>query len=153
METSAVLVNVLRQKLHSKAPGSKLAESDITAVFAETQETRFPRAVAAVNQGRHTNSASIKETLLSKMFVDYFFPRFGNRMTFSLIVKNTLAAPRIDGVPLPERYREAIARYEASHARTGAGWKTWSFLSLGVAVGASLVYTDAASVLSRLITV
>ncbi|PNH51023.1 hypothetical protein VD0003_g6179 [Verticillium dahliae] len=64
MKTSAVLVNALRRKLKDTSHDAKLTESDISDIFAEAQEARFGRAIAAVNHGQHTNDASIKETSL-----------------------------------------------------------------------------------------
>ncbi|KAL9943127.1 hypothetical protein D7B24_007388 [Verticillium nonalfalfae] len=153
METSAVLVNALRRKLKETSCNAKLTESDISAIFAEAQEARFGRAMAAVNQGRHTNDASIKETFFSKIFVDYFFPRYGQWMIFSLIVKNTAGAPTIDDIPVPTRYLEAVARYERNNPSTSTGWKVWSFVSIGVALITGFFYTKFSAVFPQLLTI
>lgn len=94
----------------------------------------------AVNQGRHTSSASIKETFFSKIFVDYFFPRFGQSLIFSLIVKNTLSGPCIEGIPFPERYVEANKRYE--ERSRNRGWMFWSALFIGSGVLGVILYTN-----------
>ncbi|EGY18401.1 FAD binding domain-containing protein [Verticillium dahliae VdLs.17] len=85
MKTSAVLVNALRRKLKDTSHDAKLTESDISDIFAEAQEARFGRAIAAI-------------------VVDYFFPRYGQRMIFSLIVKTTAGAPTIDDIPVLTRH-------------------------------------------------
>lgn len=128
METTAVLVNTLMRALESQDPKAPLTENDIDAIFTATQAKRYQRAVDAVNQGRHTNSASIRETFFSKIFVDYFFPRFGQSLIFSLIVKNTLSGPFLDGIPVPARYIEANERYEQrSQSRD---WMFWGLILL-----------------------
>lgn len=87
METAAVLVNNLLLKLKC-VPGEKgLSESDVENIFAKTQETRFASAVAAMEQGRQTTAASIKDTFTSRIFVDWFFPYFGQSLIMHLIVK------------------------------------------------------------------
>ncbi|KAM0324543.1 hypothetical protein ACHAQA_007928 [Verticillium albo-atrum] len=148
METAAVLVNTLRRELKNK-PEGKLTETDVDTILAEVQASRFDRVVAAVNQGRHTNSTSIKETLVSKIFVDYFFPRFGQSLIFSLVVKNTLSGPVIDDIPVPARYREALARHEATKAKTS--WMFWTWISLGAGLLTTIMYSNAASVWPGLI--
>ncbi|OBR05279.1 FAD binding domain-containing protein [Colletotrichum higginsianum IMI 349063] len=143
METAAVLVNALRRELektHSEGR-AELAEADIEAVFAEAQEKRFGRAEGAVSQGRHTNSASIKETLFSKVFVDYFFPRYGQSLIFSLIVKNTASGPVVEGIPVPPRYEAAVARHEAAQKGKGPSWTLWSMLTLGAGLLTAVCYS------------
>lgn len=77
IETAAALVNNLLLKL-MYVPGEKwLSESDVENISAKTQETRFASAVAAMEQGRQTKAASIKDTFIPRIFVDWFFPNFG----------------------------------------------------------------------------
>ncbi|KAL6914853.1 hypothetical protein FSST1_012613 [Fusarium sambucinum] len=138
METAAVLVNRLVATLQDQDSKESLTECDIDEIFADVQTKRFQRAVDAVNQGRQTNSASIKETLFSKIFVDYFFPRFGQSLIFSLIVKNTTSGPYIARLPLPQRYTMAIERHQKRNPKRN--WTAWSFMSLGVGVLVIFMY-------------
>ncbi|XEV07241.1 hypothetical protein FSHL1_012528 [Fusarium sambucinum] len=138
METAAVLVNRLVATLQDQDAKESLTECDIDEIFADVQTKRFQRAVDAVNQGRQTNSASIKETFFSKIFVDYFFPRFGQSLIFSLIVKNTTSAPYIARLPLPPRYTIAIERHQKRNPKRN--WTAWSFMSLGVGVIVIFMY-------------
>jgi hypothetical protein len=141
LETAAVLVNTLVPALEGKNSDQPLTESDIDAIFSKVQAKRYKRSLDAVKQGRLTNSASIKETFLSRMFVDYFFPLFGHSMVFSLIVQNTTSGPCIAGLPVPKRYANAIERHDR---RTSAkkGWIFWSVVSMGAACFLALVYTE-----------
>lgn len=129
METAAVLVNTLVDALQDQDAKGSLTEGEIDAIFADVQAKRFQRAVDAVNQGRQTNSASIKETCFSKIFVDYFFPRFGQSLIFSLIVKNTMSGPCIARLPVPERYIMAVERHQRRNPKKN--WTTWTLMSLG----------------------
>ncbi|WXC50617.1 hypothetical protein QX201_010294 [Fusarium graminearum] len=129
METAAVLVNTLVDALQDQDAKGSLTECEIDAIFTDVQANRFQRAVDAVNQGRRTNSASIKETLFSKIFVDYFFPRFGQSLIFSLIVKNTMSGPCIARLPVPERYIMAVERHQRRNPKKN--WTTWTLMSLG----------------------
>jgi hypothetical protein len=141
LETAAVLVNTLVPAFEGKNSDQPLTESDIDAIFSKVQAKRYKRSLDAVKQGRLTNSASIKETFLSRMFVDYFFPLFGHSMVFSLIVQNTTSGPCIAGLPVPKRYANAIERHDR---RTSAkkGWIFWSVVSMGAACFLALVYTE-----------
>jgi len=140
LETAAILVNTLVPALESKNGDQPLTESDIDAIFSKVQVKRYKRSLDAVKQGRLTNSASIKETFLSRMFVDYFFPLFGHSMVFNLIVQNTTSGPCIAGLPVPKRYSNAIERHDR---RTSAkkGWIFWSAVSMGAACFFALGYT------------
>ncbi|KAH7087118.1 hypothetical protein FB567DRAFT_629141 [Paraphoma chrysanthemicola] len=140
METAAVLVNMLLPKLRAKKSAETLTEDEIDSIFSGVQATRFQRAVDAVNQGRQTNSASIKETIFSRIFVNHFFPRFGQSLIFSLIVKNTMSGPVVHDLPIPSRHRIALERHERENP--GRSWVLWSFLSLGAGVLATLVYSS-----------
>lgn len=91
METAAVLLNALVPALEIKNGSQPLTENDIDAIFTKVQAERYQRVVDAVNQGRRMNSASIKETFFSRIFVDYFFPLFGQSLIFNLLVNNTLS--------------------------------------------------------------
>ncbi|KAF6831150.1 FAD binding domain-containing protein [Colletotrichum musicola] len=138
METAAVLVNVLRQKMAQGHPGAPLSEKDIEDVFEGVQEKQFDRVSAAVDQGRRTNSISIKDTLLSRIFVDHFFARFGQSLIFRLIIANAESGPIIEGLPVPPRHAKALACHREK-SRKG-GWVTWGFRPLGVGFMAILVY-------------
>ncbi|RGP62628.1 FAD binding domain-containing protein [Fusarium sporotrichioides] len=129
METAAVLVNNLVAALQDQDAKKSLTECDIDAIFADVQATRYQRAVDAMNQGRHTNSASIKETFFSKIFVDHFFPRFGQSLILKLIIKNTMTGPCIERLPLPERYTTAIERHQKRNPKKN--WTVWGLMSLG----------------------
>ncbi|KAJ3503677.1 hypothetical protein NLJ89_g8326 [Agrocybe chaxingu] len=132
MESAAVLVNTLRQRMGILSADEKLSEDDIESIFADVQAKRFSRAVDAVNQGRRTTAASIKDTLFSRLFVDWFFPRFGQRLIFRLVIKNTETGPVIDGLPVPKRYEDAISRHKATIPKSN--WMIWTFGSFGAAV-------------------
>ncbi|RSM08654.1 hypothetical protein CEP52_004613 [Fusarium oligoseptatum] len=80
METAAILVNTLRHRMTNLPTDQKLSNDDIESVFADVQANRFSRAVDAVNQGRRTTAASIKDTfsfpafcrlLLSSVWTEY----------------------------------------------------------------------------------
>lgn len=131
METPAVLVNNLLLKLKC-APGEKgLSESDVEDIFAKTQEMRFASAVAAMEQGRQTTAASIKDTFTSRIFVDWFFPYFGQSLIMHFIVKNTESGKMIDVLPIPNRYTDAIQNQMAMQA--GKASRRWKLASLGSA--------------------
>ncbi|KAF2010913.1 FAD/NAD(P)-binding domain-containing protein [Aaosphaeria arxii CBS 175.79] len=138
METSAVLTNSLVATIKAHGSDTPLNEEDITAMFTDIQAKRFQRAVDAVNQGRKTNSASIKETVASRIFVNHFFPRFGQSLIFKLVIKNTLTGPVIEDLPLPSRHSEALERHKMTHSRK---WPVfWSFISVGVGLFSILLY-------------
>lgn len=111
-------------------------ESDVDTIFAEVQAKRYQRAVDAVNLGRRTNSASVEETFLSKIFVDYFFPRFGQSLILRLIVENTLSGPCVTDLPVPQRYQKAVER-EKERA-LGRASMSWRFVLIGGGVLAAL---------------
>jgi hypothetical protein len=143
LETAAVLVNTLIPALKacSDSKGS-LTQPEIDAIFTRTQETRFQRAVYAVNQGRHTTSASIKETFFSKLFVDWFFPCFGQSLIFSLVVKNTLSGPYLKDLPMPERHATAMERHSnLNNPGPRKSWITWSILSSVVGILFVVIYS------------
>jgi hypothetical protein len=144
LETAAVLVNTLIPALKARGASKvSLTQPDIDAIFTRTQETRFQRAVDAVNQGRHTTSASIKETFFSKFFVDYFFPYFGQSLIFSLIVKNTMRGPCIADLPIPERHAKAIERHNnLDNQRFRKSWITWSILSSAAGILFVIIYSN-----------
>ncbi|KAK4159880.1 hypothetical protein QBC43DRAFT_347626 [Cladorrhinum sp. PSN259] len=130
METTAVLVNTLvpaLQQQHDKE-GGWLTESDIEGIFSSVQAQRFKRAAEAVTGGRRSNSASIRETFVSKLFIEHFFPRFGQRMIFSGLVKDTMSAAYLTVLPLPERYTAAVQRHEAKKNP----WLFWRSLGWGL---------------------
>ncbi|KAL4816218.1 hypothetical protein BDW67DRAFT_185042 [Aspergillus spinulosporus] len=129
LETAAVLVNTLLPVLKAKDSKDLPTESDIDTIFAKVQAKRFKRAVDALNQGRQTNKASIKETFFSKIFVDYFFPLFGQKLIFHLIIKNTMSSSYIDSLPIPARYTKAIARHQKHDPKRG--WVIWILMSVG----------------------
>ncbi|KAH7377289.1 hypothetical protein BKA66DRAFT_513594 [Pyrenochaeta sp. MPI-SDFR-AT-0127] len=139
METAAVLVNTLLPVLKAKEVGESLTEDEIESIFADLQAKRFQRAVDAVNQGRQTNSASIKETFFSRIFVNHFFPRFGQSLIFKLIIKNTSTGPMIQDLPIPPRHKNAIVRHE--RLNSGKSWILWSLISIGAGVLATFMYS------------
>ncbi|KAK1710004.1 uncharacterized protein BDZ83DRAFT_757651 [Colletotrichum acutatum] len=139
METAAVLVNTLRRRMANQTSKENLNEDDIESVFAEVQAKRFSRVEDAVNQGCRTTAASIKETFFSRLFVDYFFPRFGQSLIWSLVIKNTETGPTIDDIPIPARYEKAIIRHrETTNKRS---WSFWSLVTLGPCILTLLAYS------------
>lgn len=139
METAAVLVNMLVSALNAKDAKESLTEDELNSVFTNVHTKRFQRAVDAVNQGRQTTSASIKETFFSRIFVNHFFPRFGQSLIFSLIVKNTLTGPVIQDLPIPTRHKNATVRHE--RLKSGKSWILWSLISIGAGVLATFMYS------------
>lgn len=139
IETAAVLVNTLRQKLSSSIDET-LDEDALEGLFADFQAQRFSRVVAAMNQGRRTTSVSIKDTLLSRIFVDFFFTRFGQGLIYKLIVDNTNTGPVVDDLPVPKRHQDANLAHLALEPK-GNNWMLWGLGSLGVGIAATVVYS------------
>lgn len=99
--------------------GELLNEDD----FREVQATRFSRVSPTVDQGRRTCSVSMKDTTLSRTFVDYSLG--SDRLIFSLIVKNTNTGPTIDGIPVPKRQTQADSCQEGQ--KEGSRGTMWAF--------------------------
>ncbi|RYO53648.1 hypothetical protein AA0116_g10503 [Alternaria tenuissima] len=139
IETAAVLTNTLLTAVQAKEPEKSFTEDDIVSIFTEVQAAQFNRAVAAVNQGRMMNSITVKETLRSRMFINYFFPRFGQGMIFKTWVKSTINGPLINNLPVPARYVSAVGRY--ANACPGRWRFLWSLIPIGVGMVAVLLST------------
>ncbi|RYO66870.1 hypothetical protein AA0113_g4951 [Alternaria arborescens] len=139
IETAAVLTNTLLTAVQAKEPGKSFTEHDIVSIFTEVQAAQFNRAVAAVNQGRMMNSITVKETLRSRMFINYFFPRFGQGMIFKTWVNSTLSGPLINNLPVPARYVSAVGRY--ADAYSGRWRSLWSLIPMSVGMVAVLLST------------
>ncbi|CAN9409034.1 unnamed protein product [Alternaria alternata] len=139
IETAAVLTNTLLTAVQAKKPGKSFTEDDIISIFTEVQAAQFDRAVAAVNQGRMMNSITVKETLRSRIFINYFFPRFGQGMIFKTWVNSTISGPLINNLPLPARYVSAVGCY--ANACSGRWRFLWSLIPMGVGMVAVLLST------------
>jgi hypothetical protein len=136
---AAVLTNTLLTAVQAKEPGKSFTEDDVISIFTEVQAAQFNRAVAAVNQGRMMNSITVKETLRSCMFINYFFPRFGQGMIFKTWVNSTPNGPLINNLPVPARYVSAVGRY--ADAYSGRWRSLWSLISMSVGMVAVLLST------------
>ncbi|KXH41096.1 hypothetical protein CSIM01_03302 [Colletotrichum simmondsii] len=121
METAAVLVNTLRRKMANQSSKGNLNEDDIESVFAEVQAKRFSRVEDAVNQGRRTTAASIKETFFSRLF------------------KNTETGPTIDDIPTLARYEKAIIRHRETTNKLS--WSLWNLVALVTCILTLLAYS------------
>ncbi|CAG5185734.1 uncharacterized protein ALTATR162_LOCUS11390 [Alternaria atra] len=106
IETAAVLTNTLlaaARVQETEKPFTEEEEDDIISIFTEVQAHQFKRAVKAVDQGRMMNYMTVKETLRSRVFVNYFFPRFGQSTILNPWVKSPLNGPMINDLPVPAR--------------------------------------------------
>ncbi|RYN26005.1 hypothetical protein AA0112_g8345 [Alternaria arborescens] len=139
IETAAVLTTTLLIAVQAKEPGKSFMEEDVISIFTEVQAAQFNRAVAAVNQGRMMNPITVKETLRSRMFINYFFPRFGQGMIFKTWVDSTLNGPLINNLPVPARYVSTVSRY--ADAYSGRWRSLWSLIPMSVGMVTVLLST------------
>ncbi|KAK0721257.1 hypothetical protein B0T21DRAFT_49734 [Apiosordaria backusii] len=137
IETSAVLVNTLLRKLDQSC--SNLSEEDADLVFAEVQRTRFARAASALEQGRRTSSISMRDTLLSRLFVHYLLPWFGDRIIMWLAVKHAETGPVIERLPLPNRHGVTLPHSGTVKKRDG-GKILWGLGVFGAVVVSGVLY-------------
>jgi 2-polyprenyl-6-methoxyphenol hydroxylase-like FAD-dependent oxidoreductase len=139
IETAVVLANHLKNRTGRLSRGETLSEDALERLFANFQEQRFRRVVAAMEQGRRTTSVSIKDTLISRLFVDHFFARFGQGLIYRLIIKNTDTAPLIEGIPTPKRHLDANLAHLASNSGN-VNWRMWGVGLLSAGLFAIYVY-------------
>ncbi|GAP87177.1 putative FAD binding domain-containing protein [Rosellinia necatrix] len=138
METAAVLVNELRRKLGPDSRNGGLSEAEIESIFTDVQAGRFNRAWDAVKQGRRTNSLSTRNTLLARLFVHHFFPRFGDRLIMKLVINNFRASPLIENLAVPQRCIISPSHNRAGYAING--WGLWTYGAFGAGFLALLFY-------------
>ncbi|KAJ3545296.1 hypothetical protein NM208_g2580 [Fusarium decemcellulare] len=101
IESAALLVNALMRQLQSTPQG--LSSTQIETVLAEVHALRYERAKRLVEQAHSLQMMVSQRYPLARFLFKHLLPFFGPTAFVDIVVPICCAAPRIEGIPVPER--------------------------------------------------
>lgn len=144
IESAVSLCNILHRELNAD-PNRHPSKSELSAMFAEYQKSRFARAKAFVDlSGKVTRMHSF-QSLFNKYFVLYI-ARYLENFQLGKLAESFSDTPKLDYVPVRTINENSVGWKLAEKKRkqknnTGAGWLTYAILTSTIGITIAYVAT------------
>ncbi|KAF5510818.1 FAD-dependent monooxygenase andE [Colletotrichum siamense] len=137
IEAAANLVNALTRSEFPSSPDLKL--EFIEKALGEVCAIRYERASSMMKKGRRDGSFLCQQPPFSGFLIHYVLPWLGDDLFFKEVLKQSLAGPRIEKLPAPERPHATPYNDELPQTSAGSSWFGWTtgtltVVTLGVAL-------------------
>ncbi|KAI8290105.1 hypothetical protein K4K60_006852 [Colletotrichum sp. SAR11_57] len=130
IEAAANLVNALTRTEIPSSP--KLQLEFIEKALGEVCAIRYERASSMMKKGRRDGSFLCQQPPFSGILIHYVLPWLGDDLFFKEVLKQSLAGPRIEKLPAPERPHTKPYNDELPQASAGSSWFGWTTGTLAV---------------------
>lgn len=131
IEAAANLVNALTRGTIPTSPALQL--DFIENALGEVCAVRYDRALSMMKKGRRDGSFLCQQPPFSGILLHYVLPFLGDDMLFKELLKQSLAGPRIEKLPVPERPHASLFNDERTEPSSNSSWVGWTTGLLGVA--------------------
>ncbi|KAK7698211.1 hypothetical protein SLS64_012781 [Diaporthe eres] len=131
IEAAANLVNALTRGTIPTSPTSQL--DFIESALSEVCAVRYDRALSMMEKGRRDGSFLCQQPPFSGILLHYVLPFLGDDMLFKELLKQSLAGPRIERLPVPDRPHATPYNDESTEPSSKSSWVGWTTGLLGVA--------------------
>ncbi|KAI8217131.1 FAD-dependent monooxygenase andE [Colletotrichum sp. SAR 10_86] len=137
IEAAANLVNALTRTEIPSSPELQL--EFIEKALGEVCAIRYERASSMMKKGRRDGSFLCQQPPFSGFLIHYVLPWLGDDLFFKEVLKQSLAGPRIEKLPAPERPHATPYNDELPQTSAGSSWFGWTtgtltVVTLGVAL-------------------
>ncbi|KAI8192314.1 hypothetical protein K4K53_009155 [Colletotrichum sp. SAR 10_77] len=130
IEAAANLVNALTRSEIPSSPDLQL--EFIEKALGEVCTIRYERASSMMKKGRRDGSFLCQQPPFSGILIHYVLPWLGDDLFFKEVLKQSLAGPRIEKLPAPERPHTTPYNDELPQASAGSSWFGWTTGTLAV---------------------
>ncbi|KAJ3953654.1 hypothetical protein N0V92_009876 [Colletotrichum tropicale] len=130
IEAAANLVNALTRTEIPSSPELQL--EFIEKALGEVCAIRYERASSMMKKGRRDGSFLCQQPPFSGILIHYVLPWLGDDLFFKEVLKQSLAGPRIEKLPAPERPHTTPYNDELPQASAGSSWFGWTTGTLAV---------------------
>ncbi|KAI8316385.1 hypothetical protein K4K61_007289 [Colletotrichum sp. SAR11_59] len=130
IEAAANLVNALTRTEIPSSPELQL--EFIEKALGEVCAIRYERASSMMKKGRRDGSFLCQQPPFSGILIDYVLPWLGDDLFFKEVLKQSLAGPRIEKLPAPERPHATPYNDELPQTSAGSSWFGWTTGTLAV---------------------
>ncbi|KAK1856057.1 FAD binding domain protein [Colletotrichum chrysophilum] len=135
IEAAANLVNALTRTEIPSSPELQL--EFIEKALGEVCAIRYERASSMMKKGRRDGSFLCQQPPFSGILIHYVLPWLGDDLFFKEVLKQSLAGPRIEKLPAPERPHTTPYNDELPQTSAGSFWFGWTTGTLAVVTLAS----------------
>lgn len=94
---------------------------------------RYDRALSMMLKGRRDGSFLCQQPPFSSILIHHVLPWLGDDMLFKELLKQSLAGPRIDKLPVPDRPHASPYDDELADLTPKSSWVSWTTGLLGLA--------------------
>lgn len=135
IEAAANLVNALTRSTIPISPTSQL--DYIENALSEVCAVRYDRALSMMKKGRRDGSFLCQQPPFSGFLIHYLLPLLGDDILFKELLKQSLAGPRIEKLPVPDRPHATPYNDELTRTSSESSWVGWTaglvgFVSAGM---------------------
>ncbi|KAH0425350.1 FAD binding domain protein [Colletotrichum camelliae] len=130
IEAAANLVNALTRTEIPSSPDLQL--EFIEKALSEVCAIRYERASSMMKKGRRDGSFLCQQPPFSGLFIHHVLPWLGDDIFFKEVLKQSLAGPRIEKLPAPERPHATPYNDELPQTSAGSSWFGWTTGTLAV---------------------
>ncbi|KAJ5013285.1 FAD-dependent monooxygenase andE [Colletotrichum sp. SAR 10_99] len=147
IEAAANFVNALTRSEIPSSPDLQL--EFIEKPLGEVCAIRYERASSMMKKGRRDGSFLCQQPPFSGILIHYVLPWLGDDLFFKEVLKQSLAGPRIEKLPVPERPHATPYNDELPQTSAGSSWSGWTMGTLTVVtLGVALAFAQNAGRLS-----
>lgn len=139
IEAAANLVNALTRGTIPTSPTSQFEY--IENALSEVCAVRYDRALSMMKKGRRDGSLLCQQPPFSGFLIHYLLPLLGDDILFKELLKQSLAGPRIEKLPVPGRQHATPYNDELIGPSEESSWVAWTAGLLGVASVGMLVHS------------
>lgn len=137
IEAAANLVNALTRSEIPSSPDLQL--EFIEKALSEVCAIQYKQASSMMKKGRRDGSFLCQQPPFSGILIHYVLPWLGDDLFFKEVLKQSLAGPRIEKLPAPERphatpYNNELPQTSAVSSWFGWTTRTLTVVTLGVAL-------------------